>query len=106
MINYITRNKLFKYLPRDQIREDYLVLLHLRTTDGDNFYCFTIDSPTDTIFLYYVPSLKNSKLLYDELSYCPISRLLHDKVFIVKNSKMIGKNYRGVVNEHFHKNKK
>lgn len=106
MINYITRNKLFKYLPRDQIREDYLVLLHLRTNDGDNFYCFTIDYHTDTVFLYYVPSLENSKLLYAELSYCPISWLLHDKVFIVKNSKMIGKNYRGVVNEHFHKTKK
>lgn len=97
---------MFKYLPRDQIRDDYLVLLHLRTHDGDNFYCFLIDYPTDTVFLYFVPSLENSKLLSDELSYCPINKLLHDKAFIVKKSKMIGKNYRGVVNEHFHKTKK
>lgn len=106
MINYTTKNKIFRYLPKNQINSNLIVLLHLRNIDGDNYYCFTIDYNCDTIFLYFVPSIKNSNILFDELGYCPINDLINKKTYIVKNSKKIGKTYKGVIYEHFNKTKK
>ena len=106
MINYTTKNKLLSYLPKKQINPNIRVLLHLRSHDGDNYYCFFIDKNFDTVFLYFVPSIINSNILFDELGYCPINALIDNKTYIIKNSKMIGKTYKGVYNEHFNQNKK